>query len=264
MYFESREAFFEINGMVSDRKGDTLHVDAGNFAIQNLNPLFPGHGLDSLKGRINADIYIASVLKKPRVWGDFSARDLEYMGVNYGDLDVGLNENGEPGRLNLLAGFVNGPLDGVSARGSVAYEKKIIGDQFDVKVNIPATVSLKSMQPFLQDIVMIQNGKISGNFHLGGNSDKPKLSGNANITGANFRVEYLKTWYKLNASIMADETGFYTFKPAKIVDETGKNNAWARLAIKHNYFSDWYLDLNIDSARNLKVLNTTEKDNSLY
>ena len=264
MYFESREAFFEINGMVSDRKGDTLHVDAGNFAIQNLNPLFPGHGLDSLKGRINADIYIASVLKKPRVWGDFSARDLEYMGVNYGDLDVGLNENGEPGRLSLLAGFVNGPLDGVSARGSVAYEKKIIGDQFDVKVNIPATVSLKSMQPFLKDIVMIQNGKISGNFHLGGNSDKPKLSGNANITGANFRVEYLKTWYKLNASIMADETGFYTFKPAKIVDETGKNNAWARLAIKHNYFSDWYLDLNIDSARNLKVLNTTEKDNSLY
>jgi len=264
IYFESKDAFFEVNGLISEQKGDTLHIDAGNFALQNLNPLFPGHGLDNLKGRINADVYVTSVLKKPLVWGDFSARDLEYMGVNYGDLDVGLNENGEPGRLSLMAGFVNGPLDGVSARGSIAYEKRIIGEQFDVKISIPSSVSVKSMQPFLEDIVTLQGGNIAGNFHLGGNSDKPKLTGNANITGANFKIDYLNTWYKLNASIMADEKGFYTFKPAKIVDETGKNNAWAKIAIKHNYFSDWTMDLRIDSARNLKVLNTTEKDNSLY
>lgn len=264
MYFESKEAFFEINGMVSDHAGDTLHLDAGNFSLQNLNPLFPGHALDSLNGRINADVYMTSVLKKPRVWGDFSARDLEYMGVEYGDLDVGLNDNGEPGRLSLTAGFVNGPLDGVSARGSIAYERRIFGEQFDVKVNIPATVSVLSMQPFLADIVTFQEGKVSGNFHLGGNADKPKLTGNANISGAYFKIDYLNTWYRLNASVIADESGFYTFKPAKIVDETGKNNAWAKIAIKHNYFSDWNLDLRIDSARNLKVLNTTEKDNSLY
>lgn len=264
MYFESRDAFFEVNGMISDRNSDTLHVDAGNFLIQNLNPLFPGHGLDSLKGRINADVYITSVVKKPRIWGDFSARDLQYMGVNYGDLDVGLNDRGERGRLSLMAGFVSGPLDGVSARGSIAYEKRIIGDQFDVKLNIPSTVSVKSMQPFLEGIVTLQEGKLSGNFHLGGNTDNPELTGNANISGAYFKIDYLNTWYRLNASIMADETGFYTFKPAKIVDETGKNHALAKLAIKHNRFSDWNLDLRIDSARNLKVLNTTEKDNSLY
>jgi hypothetical protein len=264
MYFESRDAFFEVNGMLSARNNDTLHVDAGNFYLQNLNPLFPGHGLDSLKGRVNADIYITSAFKKPRVWGDFSARNLEYMGVDYGDLDVGLNDNGEPGRLSLNAGFVNGPLDGVAARGSIAYEKKIIGEQFDVKVNIPSTVSVKALQPFLIDIVTLQDGKVSGNFHLGGNSDKPKLTGNANITGANFKIDYLNTWYKMNASILADETGFYTFKPAKIIDETGKNHGWAKISIQHNHFSDWYLDLRIDSARNLKVLNTTEKDNSLY
>lgn len=264
MYFESRDAFFEVNGMISDRSNDTLHVDAGNFMLQNLNPLFPGHGLDSLKGRINADVYITSVVKKPRIWGDFSARDLEYMGVDYGDLDVGLNDRGEPGRLSLTAGFVSGPLDGVSARGSIAYERKIIGDQFDVKLNIPSTVSVKSMQPFLEGIVTLQEGKVSGNFHLGGNADKPELTGNANISGAYFKIDYLNTWYRLNASVLADETGFYTFKPAKIVDETGKNQALAKLAIKHNYFTDWNLDLRIDSARNLKVLNTTEKDNSLY
>lgn len=264
MYFESRDAFFEINGMISELAGDTLHIDAGNFALQNLNPLFPGHPFDSLQGRINADVFVTSVMQKPRVWGDFSARDLDYMGVNYGDLDVGLNEDGEPGRLSLNAGFVNGPLDGVSAKGSIAYEKRIIGEQFDVKISIPATVSVKAMQPFLVDIVTLQDGKLSGNFHLGGNSDKPKLTGNASITGANFKIDYLNTWYKMNALIMADETGFYSFKPTKIIDESGKNNAWVKIAIKHNYFSDWALDLRIDSARNLKVLNTTGKDNSLY
>jgi hypothetical protein len=264
LYLESRDAFFEVNGILSDRNSDTLHVDAGNFSLQNLSPLFPGHLLDSLKGRVNARVYIASVFKKPRVWGDFSARNLEYRDIDYGDLDVGLNDNGEPGRLGLSAGFVNGPLDGVSARGSVAYDKKIIGDQFDVKLNIPSSVSVKSLQPFLQDIVTLQEGKISGNFHLGGDADKPELTGNANIKDAYFKIDYLNTFYRLNASIMADETGFYTFKPARIVDETGKNYAWAKLAVTHRYFDDWNLDLRIDSARNLKVLNTTEKDNSLY
>ncbi len=264
MYFESRDAFFEVNGMMSDKHTDTLHIDAGNFSLQNLNPLFPGGGLDSLNGRINAGIHITSALKKPRIWGDFSARNLEYMGVEYGDLDVGLNDNGEPGRLGLSAGFVNGPLDGVSARGSIAYEKRKIGDQFDIKLTIPSNIPLKSMQPFLIDVVTLQDGKISGNFHLGGNADKPELTGSANITGAYFKIDYLNTYYKLNASIMADETGFYTFKPSKLIDETGKNFAWVKLAVKHDYFTNWFLDLNIDSARNLKVLNTTEKDNSLY
>lgn len=264
MYFESRDAFFEVNGVVSDLHSDTLNIDAGNFSLQNLNPLFPGGGLDSLNGRINAGIHISSAFKKPRIWGDFSARNLEYMGVEYGDLDVGLNDNGEPGRLGLTAGFVNGPLDGVSARGSIAYEKRKIGEQFDVKLNIPDNVSLKCMQPFLRDVVTLQEGKISGNFHLGGNADKPELTGSANIAGAYFKIDYLNTYFKLNASIMADETGFYTFKPAKLVDETGKNFALAKLAVKHDYFKNWFLDLRIDSARNLKVLNTTEKDNSLY
>lgn len=264
MYFESRDAFFEINGMVSERTTDTLHIDAGNFSLQNLSPLFPGYSLDSLKGQINAGVYITSVLKKPRVWGDLSARNLSYMGYDYGDLDVGLNDNGEPGRLGLNGGFIDGPLDGVSAQGSIAYERKIIGDQFDIKLNIPSSVSLKSMQPFMADILTFQEGKVSGSFHLGGNAEKPELTGNANITGAYFKIDYLNTYYRLNASIMADETGFYTFKPARLIDETGKNSAWAKLALKHRNFTDWYLDLQIDSARNLKVLNTTEKDNSIY
>jgi hypothetical protein len=264
LYLESRDAFFEINGMVSERSTDTLHIDAGNFSLQNLSPLFPGYSLDSLKGQVNAGVYITSVFKKPRVWGDLSARNLSYMGYDYGDLDVGLNDNGEPGRLGLSGGFIDGPLDGVSAKGSIAYERKIIGDQFDIKLNIPSSVSLKSMQPFMTDILTFQEGKISGSFHLGGNADKPEFTGNANISGAYFKIDYLNTYYKLNASIMADETGFYTFKPARIIDETGKSSAWAKLALKHKNFTDWYLDLNIDSARNLKVLNTTEKDNNLY
>ncbi len=264
MYFEGKDAFFEVNGIVSDRSNDTLHVDAGNFSLENLNPLFPGHSLDSLKGKVNASIYLTSALKKPKIWGDFSARDLYYMGVDYGDLDVGLNDNGEPGRLGLTAGFVNGPLDGVSARGSIAYEKYIIGEQFDVKINIPGGTGLKAAQPFLKDIVTIQDGKLSGNFHLGGNAEAPKLSGNANLMNAYFKVDYLNTSYRMSASIIADETGIYTFKPARLVDETGKNSAWAKLSFTHSRFADWKLDLRIDSARNLKCLNTTQKDNDLF
>lgn len=264
LYFEGKNTYFELNGYLSGRKTDTLRIDAGNFTFETIKPFIPDHSLDSFNGIFNGTIFVTSLMSEPRIWGDVSGRKLRYNGYQYGDLDVSLQENGTPGRLGLDARFIRGPLSGLTADGSIAYEKTPGRDQFDVNFNLPSNTSLKVAQPFLEDILTIEDGKVDGQVHLGGNPDKILLTGNAAIRNARLMIDYLKTRYTTNFDFVARPDGFYTASPARLVDETGQNFALATMKITHKNFDKWYLDLNIDSARNLKVLNTTEKDDDLY
>lgn len=263
-YFQGKNTYVEINGYLSGRQTDTLRIDAGNLTFDNVRPFIPSHGLDSFNGVFNATVFVSSVFDDPHIWGDVAGRNLRYNGFDYGGLNVSLREQGEAGRLGLEGRFTKGPIAGLSALGSIAYEAAGNRDQFDVDFNLPAKTSLRIAQPFLQDILTIEDGTVQGLVHLGGNPDKPKLTGGVAVRNGRFMVDYLKTRYSMSMDIEARPNGFFTKGPVRLVDETGQNSATASMAITHKDFSSWYLDLKIDSARNLKVLNTTEKDDDLY
>lgn len=262
--FNGEDSYFEVNGFLSASKNDTLKLDFGNFHFENLKPFIPDHSLDSLDGVFNGTVYASSIFSSPRIWGDIAGRKLKFAGFNYGDIDVALNENGTDGRLSLKSRFIHGPLKDLSANGSIAYEAKPGIDPIDIRFSLPQGTSVKAVQPFLQGILTFNQGTLQADVHLGGSFSKPELKGFANLKDARFMVDYLKTQYSGSLNLNIDNTGFYTKKPAKITDETGKNHALASLSITHQNYSDWYLDVRIDSAKNLKCLNTNASDDDLY
>ena len=262
--FNGKNTYFELNGFLSAGKNDTLKIDFGNFEFENLKPFIPDHSLDSLDGIFNGTVYASSLLSSPRIWGDISGRKLKFAGFDYGALDVSLEESGNNGQLTLNGRFIQGPLKGLKAKGSIDYEEKPGKDPLDISFSLPTGTSVKAIQPFLQDILTFQQGSLHADVHLGGTFSTPKLSGSAWLKDARFMVDYLKTHFSGSLNLNIDNKGFYTAKPARITDETDKNHALASLSITHQNFSNWYLDVRIDSAKNLKCLNTTATDDDLY
>ena len=264
LYLKGKDFYLELNGMLSALKTDSLKIDFGNFTFENIKPFVPRHSLDSLTGVLNGTMFITSVFNNPGVWGDIAARRLKYYGVEYGDLNLSLNDAGKGRRLGLQGDFIRGPLIGLSAIGTIEMSSAATGDQFDLDFRIPPSTSLKLVQPFMEDILTVESGFISGKLHLGGSTEKPRIGGSVNLENGKILIDYLKTKYTLSADFIANDKGFFTAKPVKIVDETGKGTAVATMSITHKDFGNWFMDLRIDSARNLKAMNTTEKDNSLY
>jgi hypothetical protein len=262
--FNGENTYFELNGFLSARSSDTLKIDFGNFQFENLKPFIPDHSLDSLDGVFNGTVYASSLFNSPRIWGDIAGRKIKFSGFNYGDIDVSLEEHGENGRLALNGKFIHGPLKGLSAKGSVAYEVRTGEEPLDIRFFLPEGTSVTAVQPFLKDILTFSQGTLHADVHLGGSFSKPALSGFASLKDSRFMVDYLKTHYTGSLNLNIDNKGFYTTKPGKLTDETGKNHALASLSITHQNFANWYLDVRIDSAKNLKCLNTTAGDDDLY
>ncbi|MBL7812852.1 MAG: translocation/assembly module TamB domain-containing protein [Bacteroidetes bacterium] len=264
VYLNGDDHYIEINGYISASQRDTTHLEFGNFTIDNLRPFFANEALDSLNGVLNGDLRITGLLGTPRFWGDISAKKLRFEGYDYGDLAVSLKNEGISGQLGLDGRFTHGTLQGLALAGTFAYEPKPGQEALDFEFELPQTTKLAAIQPFLQDIVTIKNGTLGGRMHLGGNTDKPLLTGSARVRDARLKVDYLQTEYSFDAEFKSNANGFFNSRPIWLYDESGTNFAIGNVSITHKNFSNYYLDLLIDSARNLKVINTTPKDNDLF
>jgi hypothetical protein len=77
-------------------------------------------------------------------------------------------------------------------------------------------------------------------------------------------VDYLGTQYKMGGTFKITEDGLSTFRPLKFTDPTTGNFAWMRLAISHDNYKDFAIDLKLDSIKNMRVLATTEEMNNQF
>ncbi|MCC7299122.1 MAG: translocation/assembly module TamB domain-containing protein, partial [Bacteroidia bacterium] len=264
LYLDGIDHYIEAHGKISARKTDTLVVDFGNFGFDFIKPFIKESILDSFSGRFNGTVRIASLLGWPTFDGDISGRDLKLYSIAYGDVNVTLKDLDQSGRLSLNADFIHGILDGTAIRGNIGYKKKKGMEQLALLADIPVSTPIRALQPFFEDVLTFNGGKIGGQIAVGGNFDDPKITGNAYAKDVMAMVDYLKTSYAFSAEFFINQKGFFSGKPVLLRDETGLGTAKANLAITFNKFKNFKLDLKIDSANNLKVLNTKEGDDDIF
>lgn len=264
LFLDGKDHFVEATGVISARATDTLNVDLGNFSFDFVRPYLKQSALDSLEGRINGKIQVAALLGWPRFSGEINARDLNFYSVHYGDADIFLADIEKSGRLKLDASFSHGVLDGISAMGSIGYKKNSDIQRMSILVEIPENSQLQMIQPFLIDVLTIQGGTIQGQVNISGDFDAPKITGEVKTENAVAFVDYLKTAFRFDADFNANSKGLFTKKPVLIRDETYTGVGLFSLGISHRNFDNFYLDVKVDSARNLRVLNTKEGDDDIY
>ena len=131
----------------------------------------------------------------------------------------------------------------------------------DLRLN---NFNVASLSPLGGSVISNMRGLVSGTANIAGNVKNPEINGRLFLDDAGLKIPYLNVdlAFKENSIVDLTSTQFIV-QNIKIQDT--KFNTQGRLNgfIGHKNFSDWKLDLSIDSNR-LLVLNTKDSEDTPY
>src|SRR5262249_52445985 len=117
-------------------------------------------------------------------------------------------------------------------------------------------------QPLLKNLVSNLQGTVSADLKVSGSPLKPRIDGKLALNNAGMTINYLKTPYHITDTSIVVRNDKILFDNVVIRDS--KNNiavADGSVDMVNPNIPDIQIDIN---ATNFMVLNTTERDNSLY
>src|SRR5690606_39944268 len=93
----------KLNGVISKNGDDALDLQFENFLLSTFNPLSQSFGIN-LKGIMNGDVEIKSLLRNPYIQANLAAKDIFYNDTGIGNMDVvaGLDQNTKLVNLDLV------------------------------------------------------------------------------------------------------------------------------------------------------------------
>jgi hypothetical protein len=248
----------KINGFISDKAEDKLKVTFEKFSMATLNQLTKTSGV-LLKGSLNGDVTLNSIIKKPGVDANLAIDSLTMNKTLVGDIKIVSNLDNDKGLANVKLNITNRGMETMNVDGVYTLGKETDDKlDFDVKMNHTEAIIF---EPFIKDLVSNIKGAVSADLKLSGSPSKPELNGSVSLDNTGVTVNYLKTAYTVNDKL---EVSNSIIKINKMVLKdirggTGEANGTVDL----NNISNPTLDIKLE-ANNLMALNTTFKDNHLY
>ncbi|WP_347926213.1 translocation/assembly module TamB domain-containing protein [Pontimicrobium sp. SW4] len=133
----------------------------------------------------------------------------------------------------------------------------------DLNVNLNEFI-LNPLNPFGEGVITDIRGEVSGNAKVSGLLSKPQINGELSLDRGGLRVPYLNVDYSFGdeTKIILQQQSFI-FNNARLTDSEFFSRATLSGNINHVNFSNWQLNLDIDSDR-LLVLNTDDSEDALY
>jgi hypothetical protein len=234
-------------------------IEFDNFSLGDVGQLLPNDSILQA-GRLFGSVTILNPLKNLQADADLRFTGLNVFGFEGGD-------------VNVVARYVDsskvvtakGKIDGEDFKLSFDGNYDINGDNLN-STNIDANIeraSLGFLELLLKKEISNTSAFVKGKVNFSGSPKQPMLSGVAtvidtarttvNFLGANFRFA--------NEEIIIRPTEF-DFGTITLWDPDG-NTAIVSGLLKHQYFKDFELDLNINTNK-FQLMNTTAKDNQDY
>lgn len=256
-----------ISGRYSKRAEDNLQIGVNNIILEQFNGLLSLFSLN-LKGLANGLVTVGHVGESTLFKGNL-VLDKLYINENLiGELQVSTNYQSDENFLKL-SGFSSlgvldpegNPYKNISFDGKYELEKK--DENIDIAFSAtPANIKL--LNPFLEGILTIEKGFVNGKGRVHGNPDDIRIDGSFNLFNSEVKVDYTNVVYKLNGliEIMPDQI---RFSDIALIEKGFKGAPQGLINgnIFHRKFSNWQIDYDV-TYKNMLVMNTTEKDNSLF
>ena len=247
-----------INGFISDNASDKLKVNFQQFSMATLNQLTKTSGI-LLKGSLNGDVTLTSIIKKPGVDANLAIDSLMMNKTLVGDVKIISDLDNDRGQANVKLNITNRGLETMNIAGAYLLGKES-GDKLDFDIKMDHTEAI-IFEPFIKNLVSDVKGAISADLKLSGSPSKPELNGNLSLDNTGITVNYLKTAYTVNDKLEVSNSVIKINK--MILKDVRGGTGEANGTVDLNNISNPTLDINLE-AKNLMALNTTFKDNHLY
>ncbi|MGV3560473.1 translocation/assembly module TamB domain-containing protein [Larkinella arboricola] len=241
-----------ISGQVSRDSLQTLQVEAKNFALATLNPVFNTR----IAGLANGKVAIRGLYGLPLLNGDITIDSLKYNDFLIGNV-VNRSTLDQSNRINLDTRIQRLDREILAITG-VYNPSQSADNPLDLEAVLRET-DLQILEPFLQGIATNVSGKANGTVTVQGPASSPVLGGTVDITNGKLTLDYLKADVGFSDKIY--------FGPNEIVardmmlTDLNGGRATLRGGVFHDGFKYFTVDMNIVDMKNFKIMNTTLKDN---
>ena len=146
---------------------------------------------------------------------------------------------------------------------------QFINDQLESFLNLDATLRNFNLSPFSplgEDVISKIRGYVTGDARITGPLSNPSVNGLLTLNQAGLTIPYLNVDVALGESSrinLLNQT--FEFDNIQLTDTKYKTRASLNGMMTHNNFTDWFMDLELDTRNSrFLVLDTEESDDELY
>ena len=248
----------ELMGVLRDSTYKDLKLSFKDVHLDKITP-----SIDSLKvkGYVNGQV---NFKQNKSIYEPSSTLTIDSLSIN--NLALGklaLNVTGDNSFKTFKVNTVlkNNDLETFTANGNVFLEGKKTQLDLDLRLN---NFKMDAFSPLGGNVITNIRGLASGTAKFEGDFDNPDITGRLYLNKAGLKIPYLNVDYNFENNAIVDLTEHqFSFGNIDLTDTKYKTKGVLTGGIRHNKFSDWFLDLNISTKRFL-ALDTKDSDGALY
>lgn len=248
----------KLAGVLKDSTYKDLKL---NFKDVDLNKIIPEIDSLSLAGTINGKLNILQENGSYLPNANITIDDFEINKTFLGAFDAKIIGNSDLSNYTVNTKIKDDTTNSFEANGNIY----VLEDNPSIDLDLAfKNFSLKPLNPFLDGILSNIRGEITGNSKVVGNLNQPNFNGELSINNGGLGVPYLMVDYKFQDStrvILQDQS--FNFQTTNITDTKHNTKGNFSGSISHNNFSNWKLDLEVNTQK-LLVLDTKYSEESMY
>ncbi len=257
IYHDDEEVY--LDGNVSEYEGDILFANFKNLDLSNFQSLLP----DNLKlnGKLSGFSTVAGIYDKPLLFTKDSI-----VGLKINDMDFGnfyIKSTWDNAQNNIHANAYN-------LKGKRRFmNDTIYGNYYPKSKTLDFTVDIRSMllktfKEYYQDFASFnQSAFVSGIVKIKGDIKDLDISGDLSLKQTTAYVKYLNTFNNLSEMKINFDKQNIKINKTVLLAQNGKGKGYIMGNIHHNKFSDFYLDLDMQT-NNYEMLNIIPTDSSYF
>ncbi|MBC9795505.1 translocation/assembly module TamB [Sinomicrobium sp. FJxs] len=249
-----------LQGKLIDSTYKDLSVQFKNVSLDKVTPSV--ENLD-LKGVINGEFYVLQRRKNYYPSSNLRIDDFTVNETNLGNFDMGIVGSQDFSSYGIDAVIEKDSKKVLDIVGNVAFEND--ASSLDLRMSLNE-LNMAAFSLLGEDVISDIRGLISGEARLTGTFAKPDLNGQLTLQDAGLRIPYLNVNLDFNPETTVDLFGqTFQFKDVTLTDTEYKTRALFNGTITHTGFSDWYLDMSLDTqGKRFLALNTPETEEELF
>lgn len=240
-----------VDGEISKDESKLLRFLVNNVNISNINPFIANTGY-KFDGVLSGNGRIANIYDTASFKSSLSIKDFKINDEDFGRFDLSAKWEGKTNGFNV---------DGVNKYMKIRGNYSPKTDSLDVNFTVD-NFKLDILAPYLLDYEVTNlDGAMDIVLDINGSIKDPNIDGYIDFEKAEFQYDFLKIKAFTDDRIVINKEAIL-FDNFKLYDEFN-NEGSLNGGVYHKNFNDITFDLLVD-ATNMKLLNTTAKDNSLY
>jgi hypothetical protein len=254
----NKEQEVKINGEFKGSSYKDVNLEFKNFDI---NALTSAQESFAIYGNLNGEINFNQNLNVYKPTASLVIDSLIVNKYKLGVLKFDIKGDENFKKFTLYSTIENENSESFSADGNFEIANKDTNLDLNLKFD---GFNLATLSSLGGDVISNIRGLVSGNATIGGTVNKPDINGRLYVNDGGLKVPYLNVDYSLKDKTIIDLTDEkFLFRNNTLIDTKYNTIGWLNGVVEHKKFSDWKLDLTINSKR-LLVLDTKDSDEAAY